>query len=163
MRKIAIIAAAATAAVASPALAAGQTASGTVDVLLQVTNSCSVKAEALAFPAISDFTAATNGSSPTLVNCTLNAPYTVFVDYGQNAGSTTQRKLKFVDASSATHLINYNVYTTTARTTEWTPTTGVSGVGTGADQPMTLWGTVPAQASKPAGGYKDQVVVTLNY
>ena len=162
-KKIAFAFGVAAAVSATPALAAGQQATGTVDVLLQVSNSCSVKAQPLNFGTLTDFSQALSGSSATKVNCTPGAPYTVFVDYGQNAGAGSQRKLKMTDASNNSYFIDYKVFTASGGAVEWTPSVGVSGTGNGSDQDMTLWGSVPSQASKPAGSYSDQLVVTLNY
>ena len=158
MRKI-VFAAAAVAAVAStPAIAAG-TATGTVAVSLNVSSSCSVTAEPLNFGSVSALDTAITACSPTTVKCTPGAAYEMFLDYGKNAGATTQRALK----SAAGDTINYNLFSDSARANAWGGTTGVTGTGTGSDQAMTIYGRVPVQAAKPAGDYTDSVTVTVNY
>ncbi|QSB45073.1 SCPU domain-containing protein [Altererythrobacter sp. FM1] len=157
MRKIAIVLAASAAVVATPALA--QTATGTVEVSLNVSSACSVTAEPLSFGSVTALDAAIDASSPTTVKCTPNANYTVNVGYGSNAGAGTVRKLK----SSAGDEVSYALYTDATRTTEWTPTSGRTGVGNGSDQSMTIYGRVPSQAAVPAGNYTDSVVVTVTY
>lgn len=159
MRKIAIGVAAIVATVSTPALAG--TATGTVDVSLSVSSACSVTAEPLAFGTVSAFDTAIDASSPTSVKCTPNASYTVYLDYGVNAGVGTQRKLK--STTSAT-TVTYNLYSDSARTEVWGGAlAGVTGSGSGSDQPMTIYGQVPVQTAVGAGDYKDTVTVTVNY
>lgn len=157
MRKIAIVLAASAAVVATPALA--QTATGTVEVSLNVSSACSVTAQPLSFGSVTALDANIDASSPTTVKCTPNAAYTVNVGYGANAGATTQRKLK----SAAGDVVNYELYSDASRTTAWTPTAGVTGTGNGSDQAMTIYGRVPTQTAVPAGSYTDSVVVTVTY
>lgn len=158
MRKIALVVAAAAAVVSTPALAAG-TATGTVAVSLNVSSACSVTAEPLNFGSVSALDAVVVASSPTTVKCTPGAAYQVYLDYGSNAAATTQRKLK----SAAGDLIDYNLFSDAGRTLAWGGATGVTGTGSGTDQPMTIYGRVPVQAAKPAGDYTDSVTVTVNY
>ncbi|WP_095012318.1 spore coat U domain-containing protein [Tsuneonella mangrovi] len=157
MRKIAILVAAAAAVTATPSFAG--TATGTVQVSLNVTTACSVTAQPLDFGSTTSLAVAIDSTSPTTVNCTPGAAYSVFVDYGANAGATTQRELKSV----AGDLISYDIYSDSARTTAWTPSAGTTGVGDGTNQAITLYGRVPAQAAVPAGTYSDSVVVSVNY
>jgi spore coat protein U-like protein len=159
MRKIAFGIAAAAAIASTPAFAAG-TATGTVDVSLSVSSACSVTAQPLDFGTTNAFATAIDTSSATMVKCTPLAAYTVFVSYGANAGAGTQRKLKSTTTAAT---VNYDIYSDASRTTAWSPTVGVTGVGTGLDQPMTLYGRVPTQSAVAAGDYKDTVTVTVNY
>ncbi len=158
MRKIAFGIAAAAAVASTPALAG--TATGTVQVSLNVSSSCSVTAQPLDFGTTNSFAANIDSSSATTVKCTPLAPYTVFVSYGSNAGSTTQRKLL---STTSTATVNYDVYSDNTRSTAWTPTAGKTGVGDGTDQAMTLYGRIPVQTAVAAGDYKDTVTVTVNY
>lgn len=159
MRKIALGIAAAAALASTPALAAG-TATGTVDVSLSVSSACSVTAQPLDFGTASSFATAIDTSSATTVKCTPLAAYTVFVNYGVNAATGTQRKLK---STTTTATVNYDIYSDSTRLVAWSPTVGVTGTGNGADQAMTLYGRVPTQAAVAAGDYKDTVTVTVNY
>lgn len=158
MRKIALGIAAAAAIASTPALAG--TATGTVQVSLNVSSACSVTAQPLDFGTTNSFAANIDTSSATTVKCTPTAPYTVFVSYGANAGATTQRKL-LSTTSSAT--VNYDIYSDSSRTAAWSPTAGKTGVGDGTEQAMTLYGRVPVQTAVAAGDYKDTVTVTVNY
>ena len=158
MRKIALGIAAAAAIASTPALAG--TATGTVQVSLNVSSACSVTAQPLDFGTTNSFAANIDTSSATTVKCTPTAPYTVFVSYGANAGATTQRKL-LSTTSSAT--VNYDIYSDSSRTAAWSPTAGKTGVGDGTEQAMTLYARVPVQTAVAAGDYKDTVTVTVNY
>jgi spore coat protein U-like protein len=158
MRKIALGIAAAAAIASTPALAG--TATGTVQVSLNVSSACSVTAQPLDFGTTNSFAANIDTSSATTVKCTPTAPYTVFVSYGANAGATTQRKLL---STTTTATVNYDIYSDSSRTAAWSPTAGKTGVGDGTEQAMTLYGRVPVQTAVAAGDYKDTVTVTVNY
>lgn len=157
MRKIAFGIAAAAAIASTPALAG--TATGTVEVSLNVSSACAVTAQPLDFGTTNSFSANIDTSSATTVKCTPGAGYTVLVSNGSNAVGT-QRKLKSTTSAST---VNYDLYSDASRSTVWTPTAGVTGTGTGLDQPMTIYGRVPTQAAVAAGDYKDTVTVTVNY
>jgi spore coat protein U-like protein len=159
MRKTVLFCAGIAALASTPAFAAGQQATGTVDVSLNVSTSCSVSAQPLSFGSVTALATAITASSATTVKCTPGAAYSVYVDFGKNAGAGTQRKMK----SAAGDFVNYDIYSDSSRTTAWTTTSGVTGSGTGSDQPMTLYGSVPVQSAAPAGDYADQVTVTVNY
>ena len=158
MRKIALGIAAAAAIASTPAFAG--TATGTVQVSLNVSSACSVTAQPLDFGTTNSFAANIDSSSATTVKCTPSAPYTVYVSFGANAGATTQRKL-LSTTSAAT--VNYDIYSDSSRTAAWTPTSGKTGTGDGTEQAMTLYGRVPVQTAVAAGDYKDTVTVTVNY
>jgi spore coat protein U-like protein len=159
MRKLALGVAAIAAIASTPALAG--TATGTVQVSLNVSAACSVTAEPLSFGTVSAFDTAIDASSPSTVKCTPNAAYTVYLDYGVNAGVGTQRKLK---STTSLATVNYNLYSDSTRLLPWGGTlAGVTGVGNGNDQAMTIYGQVPTQTAVAAGDYKDTVTVTVNY
>jgi spore coat protein U-like protein len=158
MRKIVIGIAAAAAIGSTPALAG--TATGTVQVSLNVSSACSVTAQPLDFGTTNSFAANNDTSSATTVKCTPSAPYTVFVSYGANAGATTQRKLASTTTSAK---VNYDLYSDASRTAPWTPSSGKTGVGDGTEQASTIYGRIPVQTAVAAGDYTDTVTVTVNY
>jgi spore coat protein U-like protein len=70
--------------------------------------------------------------------------------------------------TSGANLLNYNIYTTAARTTVWGNGTGgtaaIGGTGSGVAQAVTVYGRVGSgQTSVPAGAYADTVAVTITY
>jgi spore coat protein U-like protein len=154
MRNLTLALVAAAAAATAPAYAA--TTSGTVDVTLNVDNSCSLTTAAIDFGTVTDFAAARTATSLTTLRCTPNAVATVTVSNGNNVNGT-QRRLR---SGATANYIDYNV--TDAGGTAW-PTAGLSFTGTGADVSLGLRGVVPVQAAKPAGAYSDQLTVTVTY
>lgn len=154
MRMIALGVAAVAAAAAAPAVAA--TTSGTVDVTLNVDNSCSLTTAAIDFGTVTDFAAARTANSLTTLRCTPNAVATVTVSNGNNVNGT-QRRLR---NGVTSNYIDYNV--TDAGGTTW-PAAGLSFTGTGSDVALGLRGVVPVQAAKPAGAYADQLTITVTY
>src|SRR5690349_7819718 len=125
MRKIAFGIAAAAAIASTPVLAG--TATGTVQVSLNVSSSCSVIAQPLDFGGTNSFAANIDSSSATTIKCTPNANYSVVINNGLNAVGS-QRKL-LSTSSSAT--VNYDLYADPARSVVWNPTAPVTGSGTG--------------------------------
>lgn len=158
MRKIAFGIAAAAAIASTPAMAG--TATGDVLVSLKVSSACSVTAQPLDFGTVNSFAANIDSSSATTVKCTPQAAYSVVINYGLNAGTTTQRKLLSTTTAAT---VNYDLYSDSTRSTTWTPTSGKTGVGDGTEQAMTIYGRVPTQTAVAAGDYKDTVTVTVNY
>lgn len=154
MRLITLGLAAVSAAAAAPAFAA--TTSGTVDVTLNVDNSCSLTTAAIDFGTVTDFAAATTATSLTTLRCTPNAVATVTVSNGNNVNGT-QRRLR---NGATSNYIDYNV--TDSSGTAW-PSAGLSFTGTGADVALGLRGVVPVQSAKPAGSYADQLTITVTY
>ena len=156
MRKIALGIAAAAALASTPALA-GQ-ATGTVQVSLNVSSSCSVSTQPLDFGTTNSFAANNDASTTATVKCTPLAQYEVLLDYGTNA-SGTQRRLK----SAAGGFVTYALFSDAARSIPWTPLAGVPGVGDGNEKALTIYGRVPSQSAVAAGDYKDTVTITVNY
>ena len=154
------------AAVASqPALAATDTAN--LDVSATVTSNCVVSTTPLAFGDI-DVTGGSpvDGTGGLSVTCTSGAGWTATAD----AGSGTGADLATRKMANGANLLNYVLYTDSARTTVWGDGTTVgaegtfTGTGTGSAQASTIYGTIPAsQTSLPAGAYTDTVTVTVTY
>lgn len=154
MRKLTFAAAALAAVASAPALAG--TATGTMDVTLNVDNACSLTTAAIDFGTVSDFTAASTVSSLSTLKCTPNAVATVRVSLG-NSVNGTQRRMR---NGAGTAFIDYNV--TDASNTAW-PAAGLNFTGTGADVSLGLRGVVPVQAARPAGAYSDVVTIDVTY
>ena len=106
-----------------------------------------------------------DASTTMSVTCTATTPYTVALDAGVNAGGAanfTARAIKFgADA------INYQLYTTTGRTTVWgdgTATTSTEpGTGNGLPQLVTVYGRLPSLSGAVPGAYTDTVTITVTY
>ncbi len=164
LRCCAAVASAAFAMVALPASPATTTSSLTVNAT--VTANCTVSTTAVAFGNVNVLSGtnadATGGLS---VTCTNGTAWSASADAGAGTGASLATR-KMV---SGANLLNYALYTDSARTTVWgdaatTATVKFSGTGTGAAQASTIYGRVPSgQTSVPAGSFADTVTVTVTY
>jgi spore coat protein U-like protein len=100
--------------------------------------------------------------------------YTIQLNAG-SSGSFSPRKL-----ASGANLLNYNLYTTSARTTIWGNGSGGTSTVGGSftlgnctllllcsdeteSRNHTAYGRIPASQNVPAGSYSDTITVTVNY
>lgn len=131
-----------------------------------MTANCSVSTTAVGFGNVNVLSGtnadATGGLS---VTCTNGTAWTATADAGAGTGATlATRKM-----ASGTNLLNYALYTDSARSVVWgdaadTTTAKISGTGTGSAQASTIYARVPSgQTSAPAGSYADTVTVTVTY
>ena len=142
------------------ASAQAATATGTLTVTASVAKQCSLGSPTLAFGAY-DPTSPTplDVNASLTVNCTKTTPFTIGLSLGANA-VTTNRFMK--DPVSADTL-QYELYTSAARTTVWNSTNTVAGVGV-TNPSETIFGRIPAgQFVTPAAGYSDTVTATINF
>jgi len=68
--------------------------------------------------------------------------------------------------ASGTNVLNYQLYSDSARSTIWGNTVGtdtVTGSGTGLALDHTVYGSIPAAQVVPAGSYQDTITVTISY
>jgi spore coat protein U-like protein len=151
--------------------AAGSTAPGTCDNTIAgsfaftatatVSKQCSVTATALDFGTVGLLLASTPGTSTIGVQCSSGSAYNIGLDQGLNGATITTRKMAL-----GANLIGYQLYSNAARTTVWGNTVGtntVAGSGNGSVQNLTVFGSVPAQATPSAGTYTDTIIVTVTY
>ncbi|CAM3828069.1 spore coat U domain-containing protein [Rahnella bruchi] len=129
------------------------------------TTSGSTSFGTLNFGNYASLTSAINATSAQLagsirVNCVNGLTYKIVMD-GGSSGVVTARRM--VNTTNSAQTLQYNLYTTAARTTVWDNVTGVSGTGNGADQWSTVYGRVPAQTTPAAGVYQDTVNVTVSW
>ncbi len=156
---------AATAAVLVSAVAPAQasTSTATIAVSASVLSSCGVTALPLAFGTYSP-TQSTNSTATTTiaVTCTNGTPYNV----GMNAGTGTGATVATHKMTSGSNTLNYTLYQDSGYSTVWGTTIGTNtetGTGTGLVQTITVYGSITALQSVPAGSYTDSVTVTLTY
>lgn len=126
-----------------------------------VAKQCTVSAGTLNFGTIGLLTASTPGTSTLGVQCSSGSAYNVGLDQGQHGASISARKMAL-----GANLIGYQLYSNAGRTTVWGNTIGsntLGGVGNGSVQNLTVYGSVPAQATPAAGTYTDTVMVTVTY
>jgi spore coat protein U-like protein len=155
MRTLLLAAIAGTAVLASPAK--GGTASGTIEVSLQVLPACRVETAPLAFSTTQGTVA--QAQTPVEVACTSDSDVSVALDAGRHAVGSQPR----LAADDGT-FVAYTVYSDPARTRRWTGQTVLADVT--AAQPLQLiaYGQVTAaNAIVPAGEYRDTLTVTVTF
>lgn len=157
MRKLTLGMAAVAAAASAPAFA-GQT-TGSMDVTVNVENSCSLTAAPIDF-GTPDITAGATSSSASTLRCTPNAIATVLLSDGFNLSGGSRRMDNVAGAAAGTEFITYAL--NNAGGAAWNAA-GETFTGSGNDDPLGINGVIPAQAAKPAGAYSDTVTITVNY
>jgi spore coat protein U-like protein len=143
----------------SNALAATQTSN--FQVTATVAASCTITTTALAFP--NYILPQLDGQSTITLTCTNGTPYEVTLDKGQGSGATTTQRKMTISGGTATLI--YSLYTDSGRGTVWGASagSGVPGTGSGAAQPITVWGRIPANQNSILGSYSDTIVATVTY
>lgn len=154
-----LLALAAVAAFASPALAASQTAN--VEVTATVQNSCTLSAENIAFgvvPMPSNGVATASGNLN--VACTTALPYNVFIGAGQPASAT--HKLTHTNGSTK---ITYGLYVDGAYTVPAQNGTipAFTDIGVGSVKTHTLRARMDLNQPALAGNYSNTHVATIEY
>src|SRR5690606_10597711 len=121
-------------------ITANPTNFSSVNVDVEVVSSCNVNATDMAFGSVTALAAQTSTSNP-LVNCSAGAPYTVTLDAGMYpGGSVNDRRMQLNGSGPAT--VEYQLYRDSARTQAFgsDASTDVEGTGTGAAQPIPVYG-----------------------
>jgi spore coat protein U-like protein len=128
-----------------------------------VIKNCLVTASPLNFgSSVGLLTSVVNATTTLGMQCTYGTAYNVGLDAGLNGGGSINARKMMLGANS----IAYQLYQDSARTTVWGNTIGtntVSGTGNGNTQSVTVYGSVPAQTTPPAGTYSDTIMVTVMY
>jgi spore coat protein U-like protein len=166
MRKNAIAPIAAGILIAVAGTAGADTKTTTMTVSTSVAGNCNVSTANLNFGSY-DASVALLGSANVSVRCSNGTAYNLKL--GTGGGSFAQRLL-----TDGTNNLEYNLYTTSVRSTVWgdgTSSTGfMSGTGTGMSSSQvkthTVFGELPNSAANqdvPTGAYTDNVIVTVEY
>ncbi len=156
---------AATIAATIPSLANAATVNGSLPVSATVTANCTVSTSALAFGNVNTISGANvDGAGGLSITCTNGAAWSASAGLGGGSGASFANRRM----TSGANLLNYNLFTSAARTTVWGDGTGgtglLSGTGTGVVQAITVFGRVGSgQTSVRAGSYADTVAVTVTY
>ena len=158
---------------ATPFAAGAGQANANFGVQLTVLNSCTLTAGNTASdmtfaPVTGNITADRDATTTLTVNCNNGAVYHVGLNDGVNA-SAGQRRM--ASATNPGQYVNYDLYTTAARTTRWGATaaggtaTDWDGTGSNTDQTLTVYGRVPGTPvqSVGAGTYNDTITATIEF
>lgn len=137
----------------------------TFDVTLTIIADCIISANTLNFGSSQGVLAAAVNTNTTLnVTCTNTTPYNVGLNAGTGTGSTvTSRVMSGTGANTST--VAYTLKQTSGGA-NWGNTQGtdtVSGTGTGASQSLTVYGSVPAQATPQPDAYKSTITATVYF
>jgi len=141
------------------------TSTTTLGITANVISVCiSLTATSLAFGNYDPTSATSTDNTNTFsVRCTLDNSYSIALNGGTTSGGTVSLR-KMTDGSDT---LNYNLYTSTGRSTIWGDGTGgtstVAGTGTGLTQNYTIYGRASAQQTSPAGSYSDIITITVTY
>lgn len=143
------------------AVAEASTTTTTFNVTATVQTSCTVSATDMAF---GDYLASapsdTSSTSTITVTCSLLTPYTIGLNSGNHASGGTRRM------ASGTSRLAYELYSDPSRTSIFGTVAaglGVSGIGTGAAAPTTVYGAIPRSQIVAPGSYADVITVTVEY
>jgi spore coat protein U-like protein len=139
------------------------TASTTMNVTATVLSTCSVSATDLAFGNYNPISGANlDGATSISVTCTNGTGYNVGISAGGGTGATVaSRKM-----TNGANTLNYTLYRDAGRTNVWGVTIATDtliGTGSGAAQPIDVYGRVPGSQAAPSGGYTDTVTITVTY
>jgi spore coat protein U-like protein len=148
-----------------PTAANAATVGSSLGVNATVTANCTISTTALAFGNVNTLSGSNvDGTGGLSITCTNGTGWSASADLGGGTGASfASRKMAF-----GSELLNYSLYTDSARSSVWGDGTGstslFSGTGNGSSQAVTVYGRVPSgQTSVPAGSYADTVAVTVTY
>ena len=144
-----------------PLASSAAVVTSTFTVTADVQTTCHVEADNLHF---GDYEGLEIDATTTLTaTCSTGTPYTVGLNAGTSTGATvTTRKM----TGPTAELLAYTLSQDAARSVNWGDTTGtdtVPGAGTGAAQPLTVFGRVPASQFLAPGAFSDTITVTLTF
>lgn len=145
---------------AAPLAFAAGSDTATMQVSIDIVNSCTITATDMAFPQENVESVATATATLT-VDCTASDDdFTIALD-GGGSGDTSARRMD----GPGTATIDYQLYSDSAYGTVWGNTTGqtVGGTSTGGLQPYTVYGEILAQGAKPVGTYTDSITATVTF
>lgn len=137
------------------------TATGSLGVTAAVVATCVIANTPMAF---GNYTGVQAVSTATLtITCTNTTPYNVGLGVGLGTAATvTTRKMTGPSAA----VLSYSLTSDAAHAVNWGTTVAtdtVQGTGTGAGQPLTVYGLVAAGQYVAPGAFTDTVVATVTY
>jgi outer membrane usher protein len=133
----------------------------TFNVTITIVESCDIHTGAATNVAFGNQTrsAGTADAAGALqVNCTLNTPYFIGLNNGNNFAATTRRM------ASGANFVNYGLFKDATRATAWgnTGTDRLSGTGSGSAVSVPVYGRATS-LNAPAGNYTDTITATITY
>lgn len=125
---------------------------------------CAVTATAVNFGGYDSYTLLDATGSVNVI-CETGVNYSIRIDAGSNSGgSFTPRKARL---AGGTGTASYNLFRDSARSEAWgdgTNNTFVrTGVGTGAEEKLTIYGRLPGGQKVASGVYSDTLTITVEW
>jgi spore coat protein U-like protein len=152
----------------APALAA--TATSSMPVTADVTNSCTISAGSLAFgsydPIVTNAVTDLDGTATLTITCTSGAAATITISQGANPNTGSTDDVPLRRMLSGADFLSYTLYQDVAHTTVWgnTTGTGLPYTGTGVQTTnTTVYGVITQAQNVPAGTYSDTDTVTITF
>lgn len=149
-------------------LAAQAQVTANMVVTLTITANCTIAANPLNFGSHGLLSTAFSNTTTVDVTCTNTTPYTVGLSAGTGTGSTqANRLMQGTTTGNTTSTVAYQLYQPAPNQTVVWGDTGaadrVGGTGNGSAQPLTVNGTVPAQATPAPDTYSSTVTATVYF
>ena len=145
-----------------PNAADAATKTATFNVTAVVVSDCTISADHLDFGNVGILTANVDADAEIRVLCTTGTEYQVGLDAGSGTGSTVQDRYM----ANGSDTLKYQMYKDVARVQVWgdiPPTDTASGVGTGNEDVLTIYGRIPVQSPPAPGNYISTVTATITY
>lgn len=141
--------------------ASARTIDGPLNVGMRVVKSCDFALGRMDFGVVGFITPTTDQTTPVIVVCTPNTPFTLTLDGGQNLAGTTRQMRRITGFFPPT--FPYTIYKDAARTATWGINEAVAGnSGPTGKITMQLYGRVNGPALS-LGTYSDTVVATFTF
>ncbi|MFS7241624.1 spore coat protein U domain-containing protein [Serratia proteamaculans] len=147
-------------------------ANGNIQIITQVTDSCSLSTRSVNFGTLTEvgqLKTAKLAEGEVTVQCSSGKPYTLYLGGGNHPATNGYRQMANGEAR-----LPYQLYQDPARIRVWDETGGtmqtggvggVSGVSDGSSQALTVYGLIATGTTVPGnvGTYTDTVMVTVAY
>jgi len=170
MRKTLVLALAGAGTLVAAGAAVAATTTTTFGVSATVNANCLVAANALNFGTYTPGAGNVDINTTLSVRCTKNTAYTVSLNPGTTTGAAFTQRLM----TNGTDTLQYNLYTSAARTTVFGDGTASTGTQTGTGAGLaaasavthTVYGRLvdsTANQNVSAGSYSDTITVTVSY
>lgn len=129
-----------------------------------VINNCNITATPLTFPSSPLINTSLSATGTISVQCTNSDAYKISLDGGTTNATVANRQM--LGAANAGK-VRYQLYADSAHSTVWgdgtNSTSQVTGTGSGAVQPLTVYGLVPNQTAPIPDTYTDTVKATIYF
>jgi spore coat protein U-like protein len=129
-----------------------------------VTNNCTITATNIGFAPAGLLSSALSATGSINARCTNGDAFRIAIN-GGSSGNVVARKMVRMDGSGGA--VSYQLYVDQSHTSAWgdgtNGTTMATGVGTGNQQVITVYGQVPAQSTPAPGSYQDTVMATISF